>query len=150
MVTRIAAAKPWRKHKRVLIDTSVWIYHLEGHNEFGAAAGAVLAAMEHGDFEGIVSELTLMELLVRPLKLSRQDIADEYEILLTNFPNLVLAPLRRDVLTLAAGLRAQYGIKTPDAIVMATGIRNGATLAITNDAGWQRVLELPCQLLKIE
>lgn len=150
MVRRVTVGKPWRGHKRVLIDTSIWIYHFEGHGEFGAAAGEVVAAMERGDFEGIVSELTLMELLVRPLKLARQDVADEYELLLTNFPNLILAPVRRDVFTLAAGLRAHYGIKTPDAIVLATGIRNGATLAMTNDAAWQRVIELPCRLLKVE
>jgi len=38
----------------------------------------------------VISELTLMELLSGPLKKDRQDISDEYELLLTHFPNLTL------------------------------------------------------------
>ena len=29
------------KHKRVLIDTSIWIYHFEQHAIFGANAGQI-------------------------------------------------------------------------------------------------------------
>jgi predicted nucleic acid-binding protein len=65
-------------------------------------------------------------------------LIDEYELLLTSFPNLLLAPVTRNVLSLAATLRARYGLRTPDAIVLATGIRNGATLAVTKDVQWQR------------
>ncbi len=75
-----------RGHQQILIDSSVWIYHFEGHAEFGAAAGRVIEALEEGAFHGISSELTLLELTVRPLQLGRQDVADEYELLLSYFP----------------------------------------------------------------
>jgi predicted nucleic acid-binding protein len=140
--------KVFAGHRRVLIDTNVWLYHLEQNPEFGSAAAEVLAAMERGDFQGIVSELTLLELQVRPLRLERQDIADQYELLLDHFPNLIFAPVVRNVLTLAAMLRAKYRLKTPDAIVLATGIRQGATLAISNDLLWQRVKEIATHPLR--
>jgi len=35
-----------------------------------------------------------------------------------------------------ASLRARQGLPTPDAIQIATGLRAGATLAITNDKAW--------------
>jgi predicted nucleic acid-binding protein len=127
----------WARHKRVLIDTSLWIYHLEGHPEFGSASSDLIAALERGQFRGVASELTLMELTVRPLSRGRQDAADDYEILLTYFPNLDLAPITRDILMRAAGLRAGYRIRTPDAIQVATGIELGATLALTNDDAWR-------------
>jgi predicted nucleic acid-binding protein len=39
----------------------------------------------------------------------------------------------------AAALRTRYRLRTPDAILMATGIRSAATAAVTNDEGWKAV-----------
>ena len=126
-----------RGHERILIDTSVWIYHFEQHAEFGAAASRIIEALEEGNFRGFGSELTLLELAVRPLQLGRQDIADEYELLLSYFPNFEVAPISRDILLDAAALRARHRLRTPDAILLATGLRSGATAAVTNDDGWR-------------
>lgn len=126
-----------RTHRRVLIDSSVWIYHFEEHRQFGRPAGRVIEALEQGRFRGIVSELTLLELTVRPLQLGRQDVADEYELLLSYFPNLDLEPVSREILLDAAALRARYRLRTPDAILVATGIRCAATAAVTHDEGWR-------------
>ncbi len=127
------------RHKRVLIDTGVWIYHFEQHTDFGAAAGQVIESLEDGRFGGVASELTLLELTVRPLQLGRQDVADDYEVLLGYFPNLELVPISREILMEAAALRARHRLRTPDAIQIATGLAAGATLAVTNDAGWRAV-----------
>ena len=124
-------------HKRVLIDTSVWIYHFEQHPELGAAAGKIIESLEAGEFRGVASELTLLELTVRPLQLGRQDVADDYEVLLDYFPNFELEPISREILLEAAALRARHRLRTPDAIQIATGLRTGATLAVTNDEGWR-------------
>jgi predicted nucleic acid-binding protein len=124
-------------HKRVLIDTSIWIYHFEQHPELGAAAGKIIESLEEGEFRGVASELTLLELTVRPLQLGRQDVADDYEVLLDYFPNFELEPISREILLEAVALRARQRLRTPDAIQIATGLRTGATLAITNDEGWR-------------
>jgi predicted nucleic acid-binding protein len=124
-------------HALVLIDTALWIYHFERHAQFGSAAGKIIEGLEAGKFRGVASELTLLELTVRPLQLARQDVADEYELLLDHFPNLELAPVTREILLLAAGLRARHRLRTPDAIQVATAIQRGATLAITNDDAWR-------------
>jgi predicted nucleic acid-binding protein len=122
---------------RVLIDTSVWIYHFEAHADFAAPAAQAIERLEEGKFRGVASELTLLELIVRPLQLGRQDAADDYETLLSYFPNLQLEPITRSILLEAAGLRARYRLRTPDAIQLATGLHAGATLAITNDEAWR-------------
>ena len=134
-------------HKRVLIDTSVWIYHFEQHPKYAAAAGQVIEGLEAGQFRGVASELTLLELTVRPLQLGRQDVADEYEILLSYFPNLELEPITHDILLEAAGLRARQGLRTPDAIQLATGLRRGATLAVTNDEAWRKLPVMEAAIL---
>ena len=134
-------------HKRVLIDTSVWIYHLENHPELGLPAGRVIDSLEEGRFRGIASELTLLELTMRPLQLGRQDVADHYEVLLDYFPNLEIVPVSREILLEAAALRARRKIRAPDAIQLATGIRAGATLAVTNDKLWRSVPLIETALL---
>src|SRR5580692_11736158 len=95
---------------------------IEQHPQFGAAAGKVIEALEKGRFRGIASELNLLELTVRPLQLGRQDAADDYETLLSYFPNLELVPISRQILLEAAGLRARHRLRTPDAIQLATGL----------------------------
>ena len=126
-------------HKRVLIDTSIWIYHLEQHERLARHAGRAIESMEDGKFRGITSELTLLELTVKPLQLGRQDVADDYEVLLGYLPNLQLEPISRSILLNAAGIRARYRLRTPDAIQIATGLEVGATLAITNDEAWRNI-----------
>jgi predicted nucleic acid-binding protein len=132
-----------RGRKRVLLDTSLWIYHLEAHPQFGPPAGQILGDLEEGYFTAIASELILLELTVFPLRLGRQDIADEYELLLTHFPNLELIPLTRDILLQAAALRAAHGLRTPDALHVATAIECGAAAIVTNDASWSRQRAIP-------
>ena len=136
-----------RRHQRVLIDTSVWIYHFEEHSIFGEAAGRVIEELEGGRFRGIASELTLLEITVKPLQLGRQDAADDYETLLTYFPNLDLIPISRAILLDAAGLRARHRLRTSDAIQLATAFSSGATLAITNDEAWARIAGIDTILL---
>ena len=107
----------------------------------------MIESLEEGKFRGVASELTLLELTVQPLRLGRQDAADDYEVLLDFFPNFELAPISREILLEAASLRARAGLRTPDAIQIATGLRTGATLAITNDKAWRSVPSIETLLL---
>lgn len=135
------------RHQRILIDTSVWIYHFEQNPTFGEAAGYVIEQLEAGKFRGIASELTLLELIVKPLQLGRQDAADDYETLLSYFPNLDLVPISRSILVEAAPLRARYRLRTPDSIQLATAFNSHATLAITNDEAWKHIVGIDTLLL---
>jgi uncharacterized protein len=135
-------------HRLVALDTSVWIYHFEGSAAHGRAADRVLEAISQGDVEAVASELVLLELLVAPLKKGAHDVADEIELTLLHFPHLELAPVTRAVLVRAAGIRAQYRLRTPDAIMVATAVESGATLAVTNDDDWKKVKEIDVLLLR--
>jgi len=137
-----------RGHKRVLIDTAVWIYHFEQSSTFGEVAGRVIEELEAGKFRGVSSELTLLEITVKPLQLGRQDAADDYETLLSYFPNLELVPVSREILISAAGLRARFRLRTPDAIQVATAFAAGATCAVTNDDAWGQIPLIETLLLK--
>jgi len=134
-------------HRLVALDTQIWIYHFEGSTIYGRSADAVLEAVSAGHVAAVASELVLLELLVAPLKKGPQDVADEIEMTLVHFPHLQLAPVTRAVLVRAAEMRAHYGLRTPDAIMIATAIESGATLAVTNDDAWRKVKEIEVVLL---
>jgi predicted nucleic acid-binding protein len=130
------------RHKTIAVDTSLFIYHFEGNPSYTGLTTLVLDRIQSGKSRGIASELTLHELLVRPLKLDLPDVADEYELLLSSFPHLLLTPVTRPVLLKAAALRATHGFRTPDAIIIATALLGRATLLVTNDKRWKRIHEL--------
>ena len=134
-------------HRLVALDTSVWIYHFGGSAAYGRAADSVLEAVAQGSVRGVASELVLLELLVAPLTRGAQDAADEIELTLLHFPNLHLAPITRLVLVRAAEIRARYKLRAPDAIMLATAVEAGATLAVTNDDAWRKVKEIDVLLL---
>jgi predicted nucleic acid-binding protein len=135
-------------HRLVALDTSIWIYHFEGSGAYGQAADSVLEAIARGHIAAVASELVLLELLVAPLKKGAPDVADEIEMALLHFPHLELAPVTRAVLVRAAEIRARYGLRTPDAIMVATAVESGATLAVTNDDAWKKLREIDVLLLR--
>lgn len=100
-----------------------------------------------GARDAIISELVLLELLVKPMSLEHEELADQYEILLEHFPHLTICPIRRAVIRRAAQLRGRHRIKTPDAVHLATALENGATLFIGNDRGLKAVQGIEIMVL---
>jgi len=137
-----------RQHRRIGLDTSVFIYHLEGVSRYAACAGAVFDELANGGFEGVTSVLTLMELAVRPLQLGRPDVADEYEVLVANFPNLTVTEIDRLTVRRAAELRARHGLRPADALQVAACVEHEATGFLTNDRDLRRVTETQVILLE--
>lgn len=129
-------------HSLLALDTSIFIYHFEAQSTYLPLTRALLSAIATGSHEAIISELVVLELLVKPMTLEREDLADHYEIFLEHFPHLKTCPIQRAVLRRAAQLRGRYRIKTPDAVHLATAIENSATLFICNDRGMRQVQEI--------
>jgi len=137
-----------RRHRSVGLDTSIFIYHIEAAARFSPAAKVALDELALGTYRGVMSILTLMELAVRPMQLGQPAVADEYEVLLTNFPNLRVVDVDRVTMRQAANLRATYRLRPVDALQVAACLQHGATAFLTNDRGLRRVSELEVLLLQ--
>ena len=107
----------------------------------------MLEAVSGGQVAAVASELVLLELLVASLKKAAPDVADEIEMTLSHFPNLQLESVTREVLLRVAKIRAEYGLRTPDAIVIGTAIASRASVVVTNDDAWRKVRGLKVMLL---
>jgi predicted nucleic acid-binding protein len=87
----------------------------------------------------LTSLVTYMEILTRPYAAGDTQLADKYRAFFTNSENLVLVPLSPAVAEEAARLRARHGLRTPDAIQLASARCYGADHVLTNDLSWKAI-----------
>lgn len=114
--------------KGVYLDANVFVYAVEGFPEHQPFVDELFRSIDDGHIAAVTSELTLAEVLIKPLETRRDDVVAIYKELLQSSEHLNVVPIDRAVLASAARLRAGLGIKLPDAIHVATAIeRSGAT-----------------------
>jgi predicted nucleic acid-binding protein len=117
----------------VALDSSIFIYFIEEHLQFLPVVEPVFASIAEGRLAAVTSSLTLLEVLVHPLRANLPALADEYEQILTHSSGVKLIPLEPRLLRIAAHLRAAAHLKTPDAIHLASALTTGCTAFLTND-----------------
>lgn len=132
---------------RLGIDSAPLIYLVEKHPIYVDRMIFVLKSISNGAVTAVSSMLTLTEVLTHPLRMGNQALVQEYEDILLNSVGFELLPLNSDIARQAARLRARYGLKTPDAIQVATCIYADCDAFLTNDQNFKRVDELKVLML---
>ncbi len=128
-----------RRHRRIGLDTSVFIYQLEANARCVALTDAVFSWIERAGHEAVISTITMTELLVPSYRDKDENRVDAFYGLLSTYPNLRWIAPDLETADLAAKLRAQHRLRTPDALQAATAIRENATGFITNDPVFARI-----------
>ena len=130
----------------IYVDTSVVIYTIEGNADYYSLLEPLWSKFYAGEIQIISSDLTLMEVLVVPLRNGNNVLVGDYEELLLS-SQIQLIPINQSILRQAANLRATTSLKTPDAIHAATALSVGCDRFITNDKGFRNVPDLPVVIL---
>ena len=97
--------------------------------------------------EAYSSVLTLAEVLVMPLREGDQRLVNAYQDILIASGDYELVTVTAEIATVAADLRARYGLNTPDSIHVATAIVSNCDAMLTNDRDMKRVQELSILIL---
>jgi len=119
--------------KRIYLDTNIFIYLLEGFQQYHLLMDEFINGLENRKFSCFTSELTLAELLVPAFKKENSHIIYEYKKIL-NDPELVtLVSTTQDIYIHSASNRANFNLKLPDAIHVATAQSIDADIFLTND-----------------
>ena len=117
-----------------LLDTSIVIGALNRDDALhGAASRAVRAARDRHGLA--ISALTYAEVLVGPLRAGGRAV----EVVERFAAQVRILDLTPEIARLAAELRAARGLKLPDAVIVATGLRLGAEVILTADARWKGI-----------
>ncbi len=114
-------------------DTMPLIYYIEENRSYLEVVDPFFEAIDRGEFKVVTSIITLLEVLVHPVRNGDVILAQRYRDLLFDTEGLSTMILDRTIAEEAARLRASHNIRTPDSIQMATAISEGASFFLTND-----------------
>ena len=113
-------------------DTCILIYWLERNPTYvDAILQKLRPALESAPIL-VFTELTRMECRVKPLQTDKQIQLAGYDRVFST-PGYRFEKLSREVFDVATELRAQYGLKAPDAIHLAAALSSGCDEIWTND-----------------
>jgi len=118
---------------RLGFDTSPIIYLIEVHPAYDALVTEIFRRIDQGGMVGFTSTITLTEVLTLPVKQGDRDLQIEYCDLLLHSANFSMLSVNAEIAELAAKLRAQYGLRTPDALQIAAAKIANCQAFLTND-----------------
>ena len=118
--------------RRAYIDACVVIYYLEKHPVMLPRVEAALFPASGGPPQLAFSDLTRLECRVLPLRRRDTSLLARYDAFF-GLPDCERVSLDSAAFDLATELRAEYGLKTPDALHLAAAIRAGCDEFWTND-----------------
>ena len=130
----------------IYIDASSLIYSVERVEPYRTLLEPMWQEAQDGNVTIVSSPLLVLEALVKPLRDGNIGIETQYrELFASNAVRLLDASYQ--VFEEAASIRAETGLRTPDAIHAATALLAECTLFVTNDTDFRRVLRLPIVVL---
>ena len=119
---------------RLYLDTNAFIYATE---ERSPRSGLLAALFSHSARQAggllTTSELSLAELVVKPLREGDDGLVARYEAMMRTSRWLTVEPVSRQVVLIAGHLRAVAALKLPDALHLATAIASGCSHFLTED-----------------
>ncbi len=127
---------------RVLLDSNVFIYFIEQNSKYIDLIRPVFRRIAHGEVVALVSTITLMEVLTRPLRLGQVEIAKQYRELLQRSANVELLVVDSAVAECAARFCSDVlsngrKPKIPDIILLATATVHGVDAIVSNDRDFE-------------
>lgn len=131
----------------VYVDASSLIYSVERVEPYRALLEPMWQSAQDGNLTVVSSPVLVVEALIKPLRDGNTEIEMQYrELFESNAVRLLDASY--SVFEDAARIRAETGLKTPDALHAATALRSGCALFVTNDTDFRRVEGLPIVVLE--
>lgn len=122
----------------LLIDTAPMIYHLEDIDPWSELTRLTLDRIAAGELRGLISTVSVGELLVKPFQLSNHEAAWACEEFLLGMPNTEIVAPDYAIARAAARLRADTNLRMPDALICATALEHQAAI-LTNDESFDRI-----------
>lgn len=132
----------------IALDTGPWILWIEQNPAFLPVVGPIFREIEEGRATAVTSVMTVLEVLTGAKRQEDDVLVRRYESLFTESAGVVVLDVDMDIARRAAGLRALYGVRTADAIHLATALAAGASAFVTTDRRLARVKEVEVRVLK--
>ena len=119
-----------------------FIYFIEQHPDYALFLRELFRRVDAGAVAGVSSIVTLTEVLTKPKQSGNQRIEREYRSLLLRSRHVSLVAVEATIAERAADLRARWGMRTPDALQIATALGANCQAFLTNDHRLRRVTDI--------
>ncbi len=130
----------------VFVDTNLVIDTIEQRVPWAQNVGNRLSAVAlAGDSLGL-SDLTMMECYVGPIKTANAHLHSSYDAYFQN-PFLSVLQITAKVYYRAAQIRAKYNLKVIDSIHLATAVEHKCALFLTRDKAFLRFPDVPVEVI---
>jgi Predicted nucleic acid-binding protein, contains PIN domain len=128
--------------KKIFLDTAPLIYYIEENPLYTGVLNDLFTTGKTKKNQFISSVVTLIEVLVLPLREGKTELAETYKQILTGSHSIEIVDINVDISVIAARLRADKALKTPDAIQVATAIYTSSDYFLTNDKRLKSINEI--------
>jgi len=136
---------------KIYLNTNVFIYFLKRIEPQANKVEKILSDFMKSKHEGIVSTVTIAEILTGVYKSEDQNKHIQVRKLLNDLTlnSFKIIPVSFEIADLAANLRAKRGGRLPDALIAATALNQNSNLIYSQDKDMQRfspeirICELP-------
>ena len=123
----------------ICIDSSILIYHLEDIEPYNNLTKILIREAANNKAACIISALTITELLTKPYSLKEIGKIRLFEEFIRSLPNTTVKAIDYDIARMAASIRADNNLRTPDSLMLSTAIKAGSQLFITNDTALKKI-----------
>ncbi len=123
----------------VLVDSAPIIYVLENAPGIAQRFRPLFERQGAGTIKFAVTTITIAEVLTGPLRAGEESVARRYRTVMESWQ---VVNLNADIAESAARFRATLGLRTADAIQVASAMAIGADALITHDRDFSRVKSL--------
>jgi len=121
------------KEKACGVDAMIFIYFFEKNSRYYLWIKKLFDLGEQGNIKLITSKITPIELLSTPKLIDQPEKIYLYQEYFKHAPYLTVEDISWDIAERSAQLRREKGLRTPDAIQLATAQLSGAKMFLTND-----------------
>lgn len=129
-------------------DASPWIHWVEQNTRFAPAVSPLMEAVIAHQVAAITSVLTLVEVLTGSFRRGDEIRSRRYLNTFEETEGIEVLDVDHEIAIEAVRLRSRYGLRTPDAIHVATGVAAGASAFVTTDRRLSVVREIEVRVLR--
>lgn len=126
----------------IFLDSAAVIYFVENHPVFATVTQHIFQELDNGSLKGVTSPITLAECLVVPQRRGDAAIVARFTDLIVAGAGVQFMRIDETIAKKASVLRAEYNIRLPDALQLATAIVAGCDAFLTNDVRLKQVREV--------
>jgi predicted nucleic acid-binding protein len=129
-------------------DSGPWIHWGEQNENFLTDLTPMMDSLAEGGLVVITSVLALIEVLTGTFRTRDEVRSRRYLKLFEATEGVEVLDVDREIAIAAARLRSRYGLRTPDAIHVATGVAAGASAFVTTGRRLSIIREIEVRVLR--